>query len=1635
MKPNMIKKWSIALLVAAGAAGLTGCEGIRVDEGASVAQNSGNVSDRSALKANLSGTVVDDFGQGLSGVTVYAYGQSTTTDEVGNWILQDVPVTGVNINSTAQNLEQTTDVTTSGSIYITYSKAGYAQYRSQVSNPSVITHYGTAGGNPNSIVVDGLVASDKAQLPALANTITGVVVDRGSYYTQEPIGEYATASGISLRLVPAQDVVNGTYGSDAGNCVVSCGFYAVGELTASTDSNGAFSFGNVPKIPGGYILRVDNPGYRPVPRPNDGSGYSYDYEGSGTGSNDWAVSVSPDVAQNYWSAIDFDVKTASGTVTYLDSLYVGDYLVAASNSVEGITVGGKYGTPDENSGEANDEGHNSAIVFSSANSIAVDSNLVNLTTTPLKFIFSGDMVPYAAGELPARAIVVFDSTGAQLAVDTANTSVSGRTLTLALDSTPTVGTTIYVRLHKDVFTDMSGQRLVQTVDPNDAQYSGNSGDSDPAEIVNSNSFYGEYAIVYSDPLIVPDPVADFAQGNINVAIPATASLATAGLDAVQASDARIEELYDAILVRTGTVGQAVVDGSTVDFEGDVATVGFTAVNGATYRLRVRDAGGTLLTEAASGLATQEGTGTATIVVGGTPGTATFLDFVASVTDATGAASVTLTGVAADYTVSIVRLNDFGDEVASSAVTVTLADNFEPHVAIQNSNYSGQDTLVGGAKHDGGGTTGDLTIGAAGAADSADRSQMLFACGIGRSDDNGEQEVGDEVFYFPKLNLSASLYDLSSNRSHIEQGGALSTSTTAEDIDNALTGALIVNSRNTPLLATVAATESAVGTTATGRSDRYYNSTDYDTWGVSGTTPDADSCNYYTAAFDTNTGLFLDRWDVASDNSGALVTPVVLADSVTDDNSDQADFPTTGYTVIGTRAVALADGTTASANIVEGPTGCGALGSNVYAFDREVILNMTEAVSAPTDLASFKTTEAACGLTNVVAGSELDTNLTAISSASSGWNNDHLVLSLTDWRTIDDSEHFTDETQNEVANEVDEGSSTNDLLQIVGITDANGVEATAGNGRGVLIVDATPPMATSLSHDGSTITVKFDQTINLSDVGVGVDEFTLVGEGGVQYDFNLGTDPTDSTVGTVERSTAYIDRYGHDGIAANTAVTIAVTPGVNADDNVPSSVANSQLTITINDTAADFSDYFNELSYGSAGAVAGTATTAQIDDDANKGGNVAGPAALGFFMDYPALQDINFNSWAAVETYDEYDDSGSPRILGADGQGPRLQTITVDDDNGGTDISGIDADTGFLHRASGLSVSSIHAALGDNTDTDTVYTASTTGAITNGATDTELAYVLGYGVAGVATQNVVAADTVRVIIKLSETMAAANIGEAIAYYYDVDNTGAAGAGLTGGNSIIAMADAPAGSTATGGGGGVGGDVGFAADGSLVIELPALGAAVVTQGDKIVIQNILVDNHFYSIHIDVPQAKDTTVETVTAPAPSTTEAGITPLSTTVYKQVYLDMDTDFVNLQAGTNILSTTVVPSPKFTFREQLASVSNVSWSVGSDEDGLAADDAVGFAASASVTTGDTEKVTVTLNAITATSNAVTESDDRYVGHGSQLSFTTTDHSNNSSNVVVILNKEHGQSLGNVDGVAASEEENVILNIISGAAID
>ncbi len=1663
MKPNMMKKWSIALLVAAGAAGLTGCEGMRVDEGASTATNNGNVAvapNGATLKANLSGNVVDDFGAGMSGVSVYAYGMTTTTDAGGNWVLNNVPVTGVNINSTAQNLEQTTDLTTTGSIYVTYTKSGYAEYRSKITNPAVITHYGTAGGNPNSLVVDNLVASESVQLPQLVNTVTGILINRASYYSA-PVGEYDMASGLTVRLVPAVDVANNAYGSaaqtgaGATECYEGCGFYSVGEMVSTTSSTGTFTFTEVPKIPGGYIMRVDQPGYRPMARPNDGTGFSYDYDDSyeaglttqlGENLDAWKVSVQADENQNYWWGIDFDVKT-TGTLTFLEDLYVGNYLVAANNVVEGITVGGKYGTPDEDSGEDSDDGHNNLAASVDTNEVTVDSNLVDLKTSPLKFIFSGDMIPYAAGELPARSVVVFDSTGAQLSWDTTKTSISGRTLTLQLAdaTTPaasvTAGTSIFVRLHKDVFADMAGKRLTQTVDPNDYEYSGAGGDSDPAEIVTSNSFYGEYEIIYSNPLIVPTPVSGFAQTNINLAIPTTAKLTVptavgeVEMSAVQASDSRVEELFDAMLERNRVDGGGASLVAFLDhannatnintFQGNVATVGFTAVHNGIYRLRVRDAGGTLLTAVSGSTEVDVNGGAANITIGGTGGTNTFLDFQADVTD-TGTASVSLANVSKGFTVSIVRLNDFGDEVATSAVTITLADNFEPHVAIQNSNLNGQDTQVSGAP-------ANNIAGGAAAITSAATAQVLFACGIGRSDDNGEAEVGNEAFYFPKLNLSASLYDKSNLRAHSETGGLLSTAmnqdasatfTSAED-GTVLAATLAVNARETPLLATTAATESADGTTTTGRSDEFYVASDYDAWGLQQTTAAGLPCTYYMADLNNVTGNFSGNW-YPSDAAGVPSSTTAVAD----DDGVMSTIPASlsNYILSGTYTQALAGGGTSTGSVLienTAATGCNAPASSTYAFDRTVVLNMTEAVSAPADLAAFKATAAACGQNNVIAGSELDTNLLAIAGPTSGWNNDHLLLTFDDWRTIDDSEHFTDADQNVIANQISEGSSLTDLMQIVGVADANNVSATAGNGRGVLIVDATPPLATSLSSDGTTITIKFDQSVNLADADTAQEEFFLVGNrdaGSVTttYTFNF----TSATVGTVSRDTAYIGPYGQT-FNANTTVAISIASSANADTNVPAAVTNSQLAISINAPSTqnvDFSHFFNELSFETADSVTAATTVSRAE-----------MLVESFYMDYSDLQDPNHNSWAFVETYDRYDDQGGPKLVGSDQQGPILQTADPGA-NLGT-LGGNDETFLHLDTSNGISVTSMHATA--NNDGDSIYSADTTASYTVAGGDVSVAHVWGYGAGAITDNNPTGGEVAVIKLNIND----ADITEALAYVYRP--AAEAVAGYTGTTTIIgagalnSLGDAGTITVSTNGGVGTVGEVGMRNDDTnnggndtLVVEYPATLAGV-DNGDILVIQNILVDDIYYSLHINAPAAVD---ETVTATA--TTEGALSVPTVDIYKHVYFATANDVDAFQT-TDVFGPVQNPdvftaAGQLTFREDV-STATATWSDVGNDDNAATTIEVAFTGSTTVTDN---VVAYTLDAVASGSVNENTTTDKVIGNDAKLTVVTTDLAGQESTTVIQFQKGHGLTGFAVNGGAGNNnDERVVLNIIDGSAID
>jgi hypothetical protein len=688
--------------------------------------------------------------------------------------------------------------------------------------------------------------------------------------------------------------------------------------------------------------------------------------------------------------------------------------------------------------------------------------------------------------------------------------------------------------------------------------------------------------------------------------------------------------------------------------------------------------------------------------------------------------------------------------------------------------------------------------------------------------------------------------------------------------------------------------------------------------------------------------------------------------------------------------------------------------------------MTEAVNAPSDLAAFKATDAACSQTNVVAGSELDTNLLAITGPTSGWNNDHLLLTFDDWRTIDDSEHFTSNAQNLVANQIGEGSSLNDLLQIVSITDANNVAATAGNGRGVLIVDATPPLATALTHDGTTVTAKFDQSLRLADSGGATGEFQLLGQGdggGAQttYTFEI----TSATAGTVSRDTDYVGPYGQT-LAADTDIAVSISASANADDNVPANVSNSQIAVSINESTetVDFSHFFNELSHNDAASFAGT-------------------AGADYYLDYPDLMDTNFNSWRNVETYDQYDGANTPALLGADEQGPIVQTVAQ-----GLASPYLDADEVFLHEdtSAGFAVASMHVTAAG--DTDSIYSAAglTAGAgYTVGANaDVSVAHVW-----GTATGTTITANTPNgelLVIKLDTD--AVDVTDAVAYYYQPENTTDTvdGAAVTFTNTITVAptGQLTAGVALAGSVNVAPGEVGLrdndANNGDndvLVVAFPNLTARTIASTDALVIQNVKVGGVFYSLHIAAPAAVN---ELVTATPVA--EANLSLPTVTYYKHVLLGADVEA--LQPGNDYGPTGYTAAAAYTatgtisYREAVQSAS-ATWAIGVDHDttgtSTTTDAVVDFSESASVGTGANDG-TVTYNLDALAAGSVSESVNQTVGHNSSLTVTTTDFSNQTSTLVMTFRKGHDESLGDVDNNGAVQEnELAILNIIDGSAID
>ncbi len=130
-------------------------------------------------------------------------------------------------------------------------------------------------------------------------------------------------------------------------------------------------------------------------------------------------------------------------------------------------------------------------------------------------------------------------------------------------------------------------------------------------------------------------------------------------------------------------------------------------------------------------------------------------------------------------------------------------------------------------------------------------------------------------------------------------------------------------------------------------------------------------------------------------SDAAGTVAVGAVAHVDDDNDQDTIPTdfpegTGFVLSGTYNLPLLNGSTFVGNIVVGPSGCGAPGTSVYNFARNVVLNMTEAVNLQTwqpsqqKQVSVDRTTFQLRVQNWI--QQPDGNC---SGPGDGWNNDHL----------------------------------------------------------------------------------------------------------------------------------------------------------------------------------------------------------------------------------------------------------------------------------------------------------------------------------------------------------------------------------------------------------------------------------------------------------------------------------------------------------------------------------------------------------------------------------------------------------------------------------------------------------------------
>jgi len=384
--------------------------------------------------------------------------------------------------------------------------------------------------------------------------------------------------------------------------------------------------------------------------------------------------------------------------------------------------------------------------------------------------------------------------------------------------------------------------------------------------------------------------------------------------------------------------------------------------------------------------------------------------------ASGDANIDLKNVAGGYTVTVSE--NGGDAVSLSGGS--LKDDFAPLVALQHADRNGQDKTNYNnsiAPHD--------SIG------------MLIEYGEQTTDEAGEQVNGNAQEFYPKLNLTASLYDACMKRGKSENidvsvsDGQEPINASEQDLSYYTTPLLAksVNSGSCP-------TESSVGKTcSTARSDRFYNNADYTCWegAAAGAT-----CRYVYA-------------DPGADVTWKEVVPVGAADA----NGNYADF-----TVVTAGANSLTDTagsrdgsgtldllTNAALSAVGGWSFSQTVGTEdvfgiaatVYSnvsdqsacepvpanTERAIVIDLTDDLASITGGSTVNAVQTSYSGGNIATGSSLLSTGDGLlyletpgqystrSGKTVSERTHHVIASLGDWRTIDENSRFIGSSQDVV----------------------------------------------------------------------------------------------------------------------------------------------------------------------------------------------------------------------------------------------------------------------------------------------------------------------------------------------------------------------------------------------------------------------------------------------------------------------------------------------------------------------------------------------------------------------------------------------------------------------------------------------